>query len=353
MRCRYCYAWNDDGNTFYHGTDRETMTPEVGEAVVDLILKNAADSSLPLLTFHGGEPMLYFPLIKRVVEYSEAKAAQVGRRIRFSLATNGTLFKPDYADFFARHNVNVCISLDGDEQGNAMRVFPNNRPTFPVVVENLRRFRQAGCVVTTQSTVHHRNLNLVRAAKLAREMGAVSILFNLNREYETEHSLSELDVWQLMREFDDLIRWEFSFSQRQPPGTGSTSSTFVRNLDGYFRALSTRERRFYYCIYGSNAVSVAPNGDVYVCEYHMGNTKYALGNVLRDERPGHPEEYVLQLAVNHREPCRQCWARYICGGPCPYEGVQLFDDPACVAPKFCDLYRSTVETMIAAYALHG
>jgi uncharacterized protein len=76
LRCRYCYARG--------GEKKEYMSWETAGKAVDYV---AARSRSFKIQFSGGEPLLNFPLVKRVIEYVKMRWGSA----TFQLQTNGTL----------------------------------------------------------------------------------------------------------------------------------------------------------------------------------------------------------------------------------------------------------------------
>ncbi|HOI42860.1 MAG TPA: radical SAM protein, partial [Elusimicrobiales bacterium] len=62
-----------------------------------------------LVSFTGNEPLLEFPLLRRVVRY--IRRAHPGMRMR--LDTNGVLLDAEKASFLSRNGVRIFVSLDG------------------------------------------------------------------------------------------------------------------------------------------------------------------------------------------------------------------------------------------------
>ena len=63
LRCKYCFA--DEGE--YHGR-RALMTEEVGKAALDFLVKNSGDRRNLEVDFFGGEPLLNWDVVKKLVE---------------------------------------------------------------------------------------------------------------------------------------------------------------------------------------------------------------------------------------------------------------------------------------------
>src|ERR1039458_10062665 len=78
-----------------------------------------------------------------------------------------------------------------------------------------------------------------------------------------------------------------------------------------------------YCGVAGSYLAVASNGMMYPCFRHLGLDEYRLG----DARNGVSDEKRLAFLrseaadVDSRPVCRECWARYLCGGGCYADSV--------------------------------
>ena len=118
LRCRYCYA--DAGRKALD------MPWEVARAAVDLVAENAGLLGTEKLDvgFHGGgEPLVAWDLVARVVAHGRAKAEALGLDVDFYAATNG-LLSPGQRAFVRDKFATVNVSLDGPPD-----VQDRNRPT--------------------------------------------------------------------------------------------------------------------------------------------------------------------------------------------------------------------------------
>ena len=85
--------------------------------------------------FYGGEPLLNFPFIEKIVQY--AGSIRLKHNVfSFGLTTNGVLLDK-YIDYFVENRFHLLISLDGDEKGNGFRVFSNGKPAFETIYKNI------------------------------------------------------------------------------------------------------------------------------------------------------------------------------------------------------------------------
>ncbi|MDD3178501.1 MAG: 4Fe-4S cluster-binding domain-containing protein [Candidatus ainarchaeum sp.] len=104
LRCVYCYS---DG-----GFDKKNLTFEFTKEFIDkLIQHNPNCNNINLDFTGGGEPLLNFELIQKVVDYLESK----NFNLNISMVTNGILL-PKYLPWLKIHSFFLRISYDGCAQ---------------------------------------------------------------------------------------------------------------------------------------------------------------------------------------------------------------------------------------------
>lgn len=111
LGCLYCYRKNN--------SDR-SIDPELVSSFFDELAK--IHNGKMVCSFHGGEPLVRFDIVKQIVE--ECERSNYKDRIQYTIQTNATLIDNEMIDFFINHRIGVGVSYDGDE-GVGLRV--NNR----------------------------------------------------------------------------------------------------------------------------------------------------------------------------------------------------------------------------------
>ncbi|MEG1880658.1 MAG: 4Fe-4S cluster-binding domain-containing protein, partial [Oscillospiraceae bacterium] len=86
LRCKYCFA--DEGT--YH-EERSLMSAEVGMAAMDYLIKNSGKRRNLEVDFFGGEPLMNFDVVKKIVEYAREQEKIHDKNFRFTITTNGLL----------------------------------------------------------------------------------------------------------------------------------------------------------------------------------------------------------------------------------------------------------------------
>lgn len=104
--CVYCHASRarmDDA--------ARDMSPETADAVLDLVFQTTA--SALTIEFQGGEPLVNFPAIQRIVERGVEAARRAGKRLDFTLVSNLAAMDEEKLAFLMQHRVQICTSIDG------------------------------------------------------------------------------------------------------------------------------------------------------------------------------------------------------------------------------------------------
>ncbi len=97
---------------------------------------NASASNPFYISFYGGEPLLKFDRIKETVDLVE-KMNFSNNVLVYSMTTNG-FFLDKYMDYLKEHHFRLLISLDGDKEGNRLRVDHDEKSQFNKVFGNVK-----------------------------------------------------------------------------------------------------------------------------------------------------------------------------------------------------------------------
>jgi His-Xaa-Ser system radical SAM maturase HxsB len=133
--CHYCQVSRVS-------TDRALydMSAETANRALDLVFRSPAENLK--IEFQGGEPLLNFDRIKQIVQESERRAQESGKRVEFVVTTNLALVTSDILEFLRDHAVVVSTSLDGPEFiHTANRPRPGNN-SYQLTIEGLNKSRE-------------------------------------------------------------------------------------------------------------------------------------------------------------------------------------------------------------------
>ena len=111
LNCSYCFA--SQGR--YQG-ERALMSFEVGKRAMDFLIENSGSRRNLEVDFFGGEPLMNFDMVKKLVAYCREQEKIHNKNFRFTMTTNGMLIDDDVIDFCNKECHNVVLSLDGRKE---------------------------------------------------------------------------------------------------------------------------------------------------------------------------------------------------------------------------------------------
>jgi uncharacterized protein len=334
MSCGYCYA---DRGKF--GGSARLMPFDVAVASVDRLIAQSAPGAGLVLGFMGGEPLINRRLVHAITEYAAEAAQRVGRRMRFSLTTNATLVKPEDARLFRDHGFHIAVSLDGDQIGNdALRPMRDGSGSYDRIVRGIELLQRDGgpAHLSARATVTPRTGELLPILDHLVGLGFGSVGFAaVLTSPDPALAFGEQDFVVFRRRMIDCGRKALNALSN---GRSYPFSNFETALHEIHRGT----HRPYPCGAGAGYLSVNAKGNLYACHRLLDDDKWAMGDVFSGADDGHRARHLSRSHVDRAEPCRSCWARYLCGGGC-YHEVQRRGRIG------CDYIRGWLEFCLGAY----
>lgn len=133
--CHYCQVSRQTENRTAFD-----MKAHHAERALDLVF--ASPSPTIKIEFQGGEPLLNFDLIRRIVECAEVLNLTHGKNVEFVIASNLTRLSDEVLDFCANHRVTFSTSLDGPEDlHNTHRPLKGGN-SYSATIEGIARIRE-------------------------------------------------------------------------------------------------------------------------------------------------------------------------------------------------------------------
>ncbi len=296
LSCHYCYVSSTPLN----------MTEEEGKRAVDWAIAKLKEQGLKALKikYAGGEPLLYFDLLKAIHEYAKRKVWEENVELTEVVLTNGTLLERETLAFLKGEGIAVMLSLDGlgSEQG-LLRPFADGGDSLPLVLRAIELAQSEGARLFLSATVTHLNLEgLPKLVDLAMDLGW-PLSLNFYRPDGRGDALlpNPGRLIEVFRGIGELVR------ERLSQGKGP-----VPNLDLIHLASPSP----YPCQSGISFFAFGPGGTFAPCPVLLGKG----------------DESFRPLPVDAVPHCRACTWRYLCGGGCP-----LLRDR-----HYCQVYRELI-----------
>jgi uncharacterized protein len=155
----------------------------------------------------------------------------------------------------------------------------------------------------------------------------------------TPNGAAQLDPHDLDRLLDSLTRCGRSFVDHLDRGEPFPFS----NVTSALQLIHRGAHRPYPCGAGAAYLGVDADGDFAACHRFVGSDDGTMGDAATGWDDERREAWLADRHVDRQEPCRSCWARYLCGGGCHHEVIGG-------GRHACDFVRGWLEHCLGLYA---
>lgn len=311
------------------------------------VAKRAVDAFLNLvhrhhhtivrIRFFGGEPLIDWPVYRRVIEYILNKAERPS--VDFYLNTNGSLVTSEIASSLKKYAVKTIVSLDGDATANdRFRVYPNKRGTYVAVRKGLEILRNAGVNIHVNVTLNQGNVDCIRSVvDLCKEIGATDIgvddLCFINGDSDTPCVTLEQQKYAIVN------AWQRG-KQIGIPVQGSWTG---------FRSFSDVAMPLSYCAGDGEEICVNHEGKVFPCY----GIPQSIGSIDRlGDCFNHPTYQALAHRVVGNIPhCEGCELEGPCGGGCAADAFAITHNVTSILHEKCNMRRAIMRELLQKWAL--
>lgn len=339
LACRYCFA----GEGEYQG-DRGIMSYEIGKAALDFLIKNSGHRKNLEVDFFGGEPLMNWETVKKLVAYGREQEKIHDKNFRFTITTNGMLLNDEITDFCNKEMTNVVLSIDGRKcTHDYMRpVRGGKRGSYDVIIGKLKKFakKRGDKEYYVRGTYTRQNLDFAAdvihlADEGFKEVSVEPVVALPDEPY----AIREEDIPFLEEQYDILAK---EYVKRRREGRGFTFFHFMIDLAGG----PCVAKRLSGCGSGTEYVAVTPWGDIYPCHQFVGEEEFVLGNVFDGITKTDLQEGFKHQNVYEKPKCRDCFARYYCSGGCAANSYKFSGNIDDTYDIGCTLQRKRIECAI-------
>ena len=339
LNCDYCFA--SQGK--YHG-ERAVMSFEVGKRALDFLVENSGSRRNLEVDFFGGEPLMNFDVVKRLVAYARTIEKEKNKNFRFTLTTNGVLIDDDVIDFANREMSNVVLSLDGRREiHDRHRVDYAGNGSWERIVPKFQRLVESrgGKNYYMRGTFTHENPDFLEDIKVMLDLGFSEL--SMEPVVCAEGDPAELTREDLPIVLDQYEKLAELMIEREREGRPFTFYHYMIDLTGgpcIYKRISG-------CGSGTEYMAVTPWGDLYPCHQFVGEDKYRLGDIYEGVTNTAAQCEFSECNVYARPECRDCWARLYCSGGCAANAYHSTGSVKGVYKYGCELFKKRMECAIA------
>ncbi|MCM8803362.1 MAG: 4Fe-4S cluster-binding domain-containing protein [Candidatus Omnitrophica bacterium] len=291
LRCRYCFVRKNN----------KVISYPVAAKAINLFLRSPGEEKL--LMIYGGEPLLYFTLLKNIIIFARKKANQLGKSLIISVGTNGILLTKTQLDFLRKTNTKLAISIDGQKKfHDKARVFPSGSGSFdyifnklPLIFEKTENENLCALVGVLPSVAVRMYENLIYLVKLGFKSINIEPIehsrFKWNLDYQKAFVINMVNFSRFM--FKNIHHGNFIFLNSVTREIKRRGLSNKKDICPFFRNLE---------IYPSGEMAFSP-----LLLNSEDKNQYVIGNVKK----GLSEKYGKCVFSLNDKNCMNCWQNYL------------------------------------------
>jgi uncharacterized protein len=343
LTCRYCY-----GEAGEYGR-RGRMNESVMQSAFERFFADGQDQGRQFITFFGGEPLMNFPLMEKTASLARAYRRDRKADVSLCIVTNGTLYSPQIHSFFRESISDATFSLDGPRDLNdAQRVAKTGEGIHDRIAENIRKLTEDAPFNWAFRSIVTRD-GCERVEEIYRHLesfGPNGIgIVDVDAPRDSPLHIDDLRYGRFLEQIVAINRRALSDLV-----DGRQAVAFEYPFYVLYHFVS-RRHALYHCNAGANLLAVTAEGDVYPCHRFVGLEQFRMGNVsdpglAQSERYREVRNLFIEATVDHREGCRDCWARYLCGGSCAKHSFAEHGRVEPPASRHCRYIKTVIEAML-------
>lgn len=303
--CTYCY----EREISKENTISEEMIDKFYE-----IAANNKDKIRQSIGITGGEPLMSKNI--KILEYFLKEGKKKG--FTFDIITNGYELL-EFLDMLKKNDVKVVkVTLDGPKEiHNKRRIHGKDRETYDKIIEGIKEAQSTGIRITIFVNVDAQNVDYIPQLVNDLKENEINVTILLKRVNERSgakypHTLTPKEYFEKIfgiikeHKLREIKIYEFD--------------VFYANV---FRALSSGTSvpaRVRYCGGVTPDVLIFdPRGDIYPCDYVLGDKKFSIGTYFPEFRLNMNYYLWKNRTVSKIKECFSCKLSLLCSGGCPIE----------------------------------
>ncbi len=300
--CGYCYA----NKGVYDKPNEQIKFADI-KKTINLILveirKNKGRSIS--IGFFGGEPLLSFELIKKVVSFVEKIRGTI--LANYAITTNGTLINENIANFFKVHHFSITISIDGDkEKHNFFRKYKNGFGSYDDVKKAIHLIDQKTNILTARITITNNNPKIDSYIDSILALGIKKITF------ATDFKISD-------NAFLDFEKSLVLMVDKYCKDIKNGNMYDITNISRIVSAIVFGQKYVSHCNAGISYVTLSADGKYYRCPRFIGKEEFSFNNknviISKKNRENIRKE---NKVAKRKDGCNECSYVNLCGGVCKY-----------------------------------
>ena len=338
LNCSYCFA--SQGK--YQG-DRAIMSYEVGKRAFDFLIENSGSRRNLEVDFFGGEPLMNWDVVKKLVAYARSIEKEHNKNFRFTLTTNGLLIDDEVIDFLNKEMSNVVLSLDGRrEVHDLFRKDYAGNGSYDKIVPKFKKLVEArnGKDYYVRGTFTHNNVDFTNDILHMADLGFTELSMEPVVCAPTDPcALTPEDMPKIFEQYEILAKEMLKRKKEGRPFTFYHYMLDLKNGPCIYKRITG-------CGSGTEYMAVTPWGELFPCHQFVGDPKYSLGNIYDGVTNVEIQEGFRSCNAYARPECADCWARLYCSGGCAANSYHATGSINGIYEYGCELFKKRIECAV-------
>jgi len=339
LNCSYCYEKVSNVDDSLR-MDFNTLKDSIKFIEQNFKLKNSMH-----INFFGGEPLLNFELMKESVTLLDEFGKRNNIFISYGITTNGTIINDEIVEFLANNNIGILVSIDGTKEiHDSNRVYHSGKGSYDVIVENVSKLSPY-VKLCARVTIENYDTDLVNLYNHLTDIGFSEVAFSYVSKIDSHITQSDYDA--VKTTLSSLAEYFLNqVKEKHLPSIKIFIDTLINLHSG-----SRSDMRLFPCGAAKNYFAIDPKGDIYVCHRFGNMDNFKWGNIYE----GFDEKKQLDFLRDHvlcergNGECRECWAKYFCGGACYHSSYDSYDDSTKNTKFHCFYMKEVLKNSLYIY----
>ncbi|MCX6732686.1 MAG: radical SAM protein [Candidatus Roizmanbacteria bacterium] len=333
FRCTYCFV----------DKKKEVLNIDKFEKFLDRLSELRKKYQYTKLNFilSGGEPLLYFDTLKKVVTLiNRFEKKQKNLSVDKNVITNGTLLTHTNVAFLKENKIHVNISLDGIGKYNDLtrKFTKGNMSTFPYIMKGIKLAKSEGVLGVIATTVTSKNIE--HLSKFSRFLVKEGIKFQFQFYKESSQFCRENPLALTDKSIEYYLRAiKTVYSMYKIQDIQKKVTSFI-DLDHSNTPTTVTKQG---CSAGNIEYTVTTNCEIKVCpasEVAIPFEKaFDFIAAIREKN----SEFV-NFSIDSNPVCKKCLWKYQCKGRCKLEMMR--SGKLNEIPQRCTFYKKLYPLII-------
>lgn len=338
LACTYCYC-----RTCRDMPNQGLMTENVARQAITWLFAMSGKSEQVSITFFGGEPLVNKSVLRFAIEYSQRLAKLHGKKVFYSMTTNGTLLDDEVIGYIRQYNFGLMVSLDGPpEIHNAQCPTHSGCGSFEMAAAGIKKLMSRRRSVTVRCTMTHPIPRMLDLIKFFEDFGFTRIVLGrtVNPVNPSPVDFTNADFGECVRQDrEELIPWMLDELTKGKTPKYFPYAHFIQAQD---EGKNSPKVTPFKCGACRGTSTVGADGCLYPCHRFVGMNAWKIGTIQEGPNYDKCKQFWRDYRKAVAPKCQTCWLWAQCKGPCPWELAN--GDGTFREPQHCSLVEEYVKS---------